>query len=75
MPIVKGVLLALGAFFVLLVAFVTMVIVRGGGIVAMSYVTRLGLLFVGFGLGTSVVGCALMLLARWAGAHIARVLG
>jgi hypothetical protein len=73
MPIVKGALFAFGVFFVLLVAFITVVVVRGGAFVAMSYVTRLGLLFVGFGLGTTVIGCALMLLARLA--DIARVLG
>jgi hypothetical protein len=75
MPIIKGALFAFGAFLALVVAFVVIFMARGGGIIALFVVTRLGLFLVGFGLGTTTIGGVMLLLGRLAGAHIRRVMG
>ena len=68
--IFKGVLFVFGLFILALIVFV---VLGGGGMFDARYFTKAGTFLIGVGLGTGVVGCALLFLGRAALAHFARM--
>jgi hypothetical protein len=78
--IVKGIAVVFGIVVLALIAWAAAVILtsRGGGMmfmVSVPAITRVGMFMLGLGIGTSVLGCVLMLVGRMAMARLARMHG
>jgi hypothetical protein len=71
MLVVKGCLFVFG-FFVVLLIVIWVLSASRGVMFPVGLFSRVGMLLIGAGLGTSVVGCGLLFLGRVALAHLNR---